>query len=91
MTPSQKLLTRLRSLGVEIPEGATIRRTYAGTWQKAQGANVWHMVNARGDYLTIGSQFTVTELNKAKNISASRDGHGDINVDIEWSTNARGI
>jgi hypothetical protein len=63
-TPSQRLLARLAAMGVPIEDGATIVRTYAGYWQKKQGAWIWrvesgpHGVPAK----PVGSGFRATDL-----------------------------
>jgi len=71
VTPSQKLLTRLRGLGLAIPEGSTLGRTYAGSNQRTAGAWSWYLlgpdtapgiVNGTG----LGSQWSVAALLKAR-------------------------
>lgn len=67
-TPSERLLDRLRALGLAIPEDAHIARTYAGVNMLSQGAWRWRIDPASGaDYRTIpangvGSHTTVTTL-----------------------------
>lgn len=43
MTPSEKMLARLTAMGVPIPDGAVIRRTYAGRLQRRAGAWSWYV------------------------------------------------
>lgn len=61
-TPSERLLIRLRDMGLEIPDDARLRRTYAGYWQRAAGAWSWCLEDADGIELGIGSQYPVTSL-----------------------------
>lgn len=64
-TPSQRLLARLRAMGVPIPEGAVIRRTHAGLQQRRNGAWSWFVdpdPRIPGTTPGLGSQVPVTEL-----------------------------
>jgi hypothetical protein len=73
MTASERLLARLRAMGVDLPEDATICRTYAGRHQRAAGAWTWYAWSAtRGNLGGIGSHSTVNELVRAPVISATR-------------------
>jgi len=58
-TPSERLLARLKAMGVPVEDDATIERTYAGYWMRARGAWVWSSgVRA----VVTGSIYTVTDL-----------------------------
>ena len=88
MTPSERLLGRLRKMGLDIPEGAQVRRTYAGALQRNVGAWSWFLLNADGSELRIGSQYPVSELLRGR-LHASQ-AHGvreDIQVD-PWEPGA---
>ena len=43
MTPSEKIIDRLRVLGFAVPEGTEVRRTYAGLHQRRDGAWSWFL------------------------------------------------
>lgn len=43
MTPAERLIDRLRAMGVPVPEGTVPRRTYAGWAQRSQGAWSWFL------------------------------------------------
>lgn len=58
--PSERLVARLRAMGLPVPADARIERTYAGVWQRRDGAWSW-IVWPPGSY-GVGSQFPVTEL-----------------------------
>lgn len=65
MTPSERLLDRLRSmLGLALPPGARLVRTHAGRLQREQGVWSWYVVDADGDEVVphVGSAETVTQL-----------------------------
>jgi hypothetical protein len=73
MTPSARLLKRLRRMGLPIPEGSEIRRTYAGFWQRRGGAwswTVWPSAGIEG----VGSTYRVTELASAARLAALKSG-----------------
>lgn len=59
-TPSSRLLVRLRTMGLNVPEGATIGRVYAGHWQRSAGA--WSWTVEPSQVQGIGSLWTVTGL-----------------------------
>lgn len=81
-TPSQRLLARLKAMGVPIEDDAVIVRTYAGYWQRAQGAYVW-AVEASGHRLpkvTVGSHCRVTDLIRAPRLVATWN-----KITTDWS------
>ena len=90
MTPSQKLLTRLRNLGLTIPEGSTVARTRAGSSARDAGAWSWYLAEAGGAPATnggngLGSQWPITDLLKGRML-ATQDtslgrGGNDIHID----------
>ncbi len=90
MTPSQRLLARLRDeCGLDLPDGAQIQRTYVKRHQRDAGAMVWTVHRADGMYLQplIGSQWPVTELLKHRVIEvAEPDRFGDRHVDPDLSS-----
>jgi len=52
-------------MGVDLPEGTTLHRTYAGRLQKQAGAWTWYAVGPNGEDLNFGSYCTVGELLRA--------------------------
>lgn len=79
-TPSVRLLARLRAMGLTIPEGYCIGRTYAGAVQRRDGAWSWSTQPPRGDdgigVPDVGSQFPVGTLLSAERLIAVHR-HGD--------------
>lgn len=64
--PSDRVIQRLIAEG-HIPPGAyKIQRTYAGFWQRREGAFSWDLVTADGHYANVGSQYTVKECADAE-------------------------
>lgn len=70
-TPSARLLTRLRAMGLPVPEGASIERTHAGHWQRKEGAWSWQVLPQLGRE-GVGSQYPVTKLLHARRLIAIR-------------------
>lgn len=80
---ARKLYARVRInyphlLDVEV----TIKRTYAGHYQKSAGAWLWFFYNKDYPQLSnIGSQWTATECMKAKELEYYNDDRfGDIHI-----------
>ena len=74
MTPSEKLMRRLRSeLGMQVPIGTKIRRTYAGRNMLAAGAWRWFLwgENFTGHF---GGPDTVSVTLKARRLVLGLDG-----------------
>lgn len=78
MTDVERLLTRLRRMGLDIPEGSAVRRTYAGKHQRAAGAWSWYLVDPTGRESRVGSQYPVGRL-LGTHMAASR-GHREQDV-----------
>jgi hypothetical protein len=79
MTPSERLLERLRQQGVEIPEGARIHRTYANGSARTGGAWSWFVLDSQGrelregPYLGLGSYYPVKVCLCAPRLVISRE------------------
>lgn len=70
---AEHLLWRLASeLGLDIPDGTTIRRTYAGRVQRQAGAWSWFALGPDGREF-FGSHYPVTNLLKEKALAATFD------------------
>lgn len=59
--PSDRLIARLISEGYIEPGEYRIRRTYAGSWQRSEGAFSWDLETFDGYHANVGSQYTVKE------------------------------
>lgn len=79
-TPSERLLDRLKVMGVPVEDDATIQRTYAGYWMRREGAWVWHTGPFGDRHLMAGSVHTVTDLVRAPRLCADLSRHSP-----EWS------
>jgi hypothetical protein len=83
-TPSQRLLARLKAMGVPIEDGALIARTYAGYWQRKQGSWSWlvEQPEHRLPRQMVGSHYPVTDLVRAPRLVATWDRvTGDCSID----------
>jgi len=80
----QRLAERLeRDHGIKV-DVSTFERTNAGHWQRSSGAWSWFMMTPQvKNYArsTVGSQFSVRELLKAKALQIGRDQILTIEVD----------
>lgn len=75
--PSERLIRRLvedGALTAEQAEGASVLRTYAGYWQRIEGAWSWYLVGKDGRELFIGSQWPITDLLRSQLWSYGNDG-----------------
>jgi len=80
---ARRLFRRLREeLGIDVPEDAFIRRTYAGRNQKSAGAFVWFL-ESRSNVIwpPMGSSWPVTDLLKCSKLIV--EGEGGITADRE--------
>jgi hypothetical protein len=83
--PSHRLLARLRRAGLDLSDGAAIRRSYAGRHQLAAGAWRWWIEvteDGRIRPLDIGSHHTVAELLRCPRIVAVRDAQMGISIEL---------
>ena len=72
MKISEKLLKRLKEeLNLDIQRNAYIKRTYAGYWQKSQGAFLWYVYNSDGIVSNIGSCYRISDLLKSDKLEIS--------------------
>ena len=71
----------MRELDIDIPEGAEIARTYAGSNQRSCGAWSWFAWSRQQATWQCGSQWPIAELLKAPNIAVSVDDFGNIHLD----------
>lgn len=72
-TPTEHLLHRLSDEArVDVPEGTTVHRTYAGRLQRQAGAWSWFALRPDGREVC-GSHYSVVALLKAKSLVAAVD------------------
>jgi len=64
-TTQERLIERLREIGIDLPEGARLVRTHANGWQLTDGAWSWAALGPDGRELHIGSQHSMGELLRA--------------------------
>lgn len=87
MTPVERLVERMRIAGANIPPDYEFHRSYAGRVQRQNGAWSWWIGSPSlglGSRYEIGSQYSVTQLLKARRLVCSRyfSGHGmDVDPD----------
>lgn len=87
MTPTERLIGRLRTMSVPIPEGTQLRRTYAGRDQRSKGAWSWffdYPDRSRWPDRTfrpIGSIYPVSLLLREPRLMVMRTITGDLEVD----------
>ncbi len=79
MSAGDRMIERLRALGLELPQDARIVPTYAGRHQRNAGAWVWTINSTRG-WVRVGSQFPLRELRGPITLSGP-DRFGDHFVD----------
>jgi hypothetical protein len=82
MRPTERLLARLREAGMDLPEGVTIQRTYAGREQRNAGAWSWALLGPNGEDLKAGSQWPVGDLLR-HGFDVSGPGHRDDDTHID--------
>ena len=76
MSKWDKLRKRIREeLGIKLEEEFT--RLYPGYWQRSRGAWSWLSRRPAGAHLSVGSQWSMTELLKAKTLTAYQDSSVD--------------
>lgn len=84
MTNSEKLIARIRALGVQLPDDVQVRRVYPSAASRNAGAWSWSLCSDQHPYdLKIGSQYAVARLVRAGvaiEISAP-DRTGDRHID----------
>lgn len=61
---SERMLDRLRDMGIKITKNCRIDRTYAGQVQKMAGAMSWVVVEKELGEINLGGYATVTNLMK---------------------------
>ncbi|MCE0510863.1 hypothetical protein LVJ59_17585 [Microbacterium sp. KKR3/1] len=61
-TPTERVISRLIEGGHIEPGEYRVERTYAGFWQRREGAFSWDLVHAdTGHHAMVGSQYSVKE------------------------------
>ncbi len=62
LSSGEKLIKRLRAMGLDLPDVVRVEHTNAGRVQKAAGAWSWYLVDHDGKELRVGGFLAVTEL-----------------------------
>ena len=70
---SEKLVSVLRQAGFHVPDGASLRRTYAGRHQRSAGAWSWYLVDKDDRALPVGSAYRVSDCLRHGVYPAERD------------------
>ncbi len=89
MSLIDKLRERCKAAGLTLPKGVQIRRTHAGSNQRACGAWSWFLVDKNGYPYSnnhkgqIGSQYPASVLVRRPVVIAEPQAWGDINIDPE--------
>lgn len=78
---ADRLLRRLRTEGVDIPEGSTLHRTFASGATKRAGAWSWFALAPDGSDLKLGSQNSMGTLLSEPVWEISTDQFGDTWID----------
>ena len=87
-TPSEKMLTRLRAMGLDIPDGSVVQRTHAGYWQRRAGAWSWSVFNPERPDINVGSTWPLSILlRRPMVITQSRKGE-QLNIDPRYGMSA---
>jgi hypothetical protein len=71
MKSSERLMERLRAMGVGMPTGAQFRRVNAS--ESARNAGAWSWYLYRGSLAEIGSQYRVADLLRAPRLLVSQE------------------
>ncbi|MFF4385595.1 hypothetical protein ACFY0G_02195 [Streptomyces sp. NPDC001552] len=85
LTPSERLLLRLRELGLDLPEDASLVRTNAPRSARSNAAWSWFALGPDGAELHVGSRHPIGELLAAPVLVAHEDGNSspydpDVNI-----------
>lgn len=81
-TTQAALIERLNAeLGLELPEGTELCRTYAGENQRRCGAWSWFADTHDLRTGTIGSQTPMGQLARAPRLVATKEEHGHTEID----------
>ena len=81
MSKREKMLAKIRELGIEVPGDAKIARTYAGSNQRSCGAWSWMTFSSLRPTFSCGSQRPITDVLAAPKIAVSTDQFGFIHLD----------
>lgn len=83
MRTSDRLLARLREIGVDLPEGARLVHVHPSPAMRNAGAWSWAALGPDGNDLRIGSQYPMAELLRAESLDVSRVGTSVTDPDVE--------
>jgi len=76
-----RIISRMREAGIEVPYDARLHRTYAGSAQRSAGAWSWAAISASQPSFDAGSQFPIGVLLAAPAIVWQANRFGQISID----------
>jgi hypothetical protein len=80
---SERLIARLREIGLDLPAGTRLVRVNPSPSMRNAGAWSWAALGPDGYDLRIGSQYPMTELLRAESLDVSRVGTSVTDPDVE--------
>lgn len=85
MRTSDRLIARLRKIGLDLPEGTQLVRVMPSGAMRNEGAWSWAAIGPTGAELRIGSQFSMSDLIAAPAlvVSSIDSGPGHDGADLE--------
>lgn len=77
---SKRFIAKLRSIGIEVPEDAIVRRTYAGHWQRSEGAWSSYLQSKSNIMFEVGWYEPMRVLLRCPTLSATDDISGATSI-----------
>ncbi|MFF8656790.1 hypothetical protein [Streptomyces huasconensis] len=83
MTTAERLIARLREIGLDLPEGSRLVRVYPSPAMRNEGAWSWSAMGPDGRELLIGSQYPMAELLGAERLDTMQITSSAVGKDTE--------
>ncbi|MFE4857411.1 hypothetical protein [Streptomyces sp. NPDC056670] len=83
MKASERLIARLREIGLDLPEGSRLVRVHPSRAMRNEGAWSWSAYGPGGRELLIGSQYPMAELLAAERLDTMQVVSGAVGSDTE--------
>jgi hypothetical protein len=80
---SERLIARLRKIGLDLPDGTRLVRVYPSPAMRTEGSWSWTALGPNGRDLQIGSQHSMTALLEAEVILAQPIRSGAVGFDVD--------